>query len=348
MIDPVDLKYFKLVVGRLKKETPHDCATNCISCGDKKSRLHLYKNEGMDQALVHCYNAGCVFDEQQMGMVNFLKETNPSLLPQYKKERFKGNIEKITQDESRSLNDILAQVTSKTEGPKEIPKKEERCEPAETPKKTGANPPLPKLFTDMMPYAKDCKEAVDYINGRKLEVADNWLFSRERFIKIFDKDYFVEDFLMIPLFQNGKLRGFYTRSINEKRFSTIVFPKGEKYWASDSFNPDETVYIFEGIMDALSSGLDNTVAMLSADLPQELLEELKDPVFCLDNDETGVKKALKYNKLGYKTFVWPEGLSKDLNEILKEGGTKEENKKMLLDNIFQGVPAVVRLNLSRK
>lgn len=440
MIDPIDVKYFKLAVGKLAKETPNDCSVNCVSCGDRKQRLHLYKNDGMDIALVHCYNAGCIFDDNQMGMVKFLKEVRPELVPNYKKERFADNIKNIKKDNELSLDDILAVAEAKKAG-KEPPNpqkptkssniqedididigglfsnvdksadtKDNYAKPLKEDKKPSSmsfdfnftnsdfefesqentnknvleSPKnkettikpicddedleaelvgikkqvkpetdlpdgstalrIPELFSKKLLPCRNVPEAVEYIEKRGLSVGDNWLFSRDKFINIFDKAYYVKNFIFIPIFQYKKLKGFYTRSIEEKRFSTIIFPKGEKYWASETLDPTQTVYVFEGIFDAMSSGYENVIAMLSADLPESLLSELKDPVFCFDNDETGVRKAIKYNKMGYKTFVWREDIKeKDMNERLLSTSL-EENKKLIAENIYSGLEAYIRLN----
>ena len=59
MLDPVDIRYFKLAVGsNVKYETPGDICVRCPICGDSKysknkARLHLYtkgvvqKNRGL-------------------------------------------------------------------------------------------------------------------------------------------------------------------------------------------------------------------------------------------------------------------------------------------------------------
>lgn len=349
-MDVIDVKYFKLAVGNFKKETAHDIALDCPACDDNKGRLHMYQKDTMEIPLVRCFNAGCDYEEHQ-GLIKFLSSYAPTIAINYKTEKFKRSID--TLKEGKSLNDIInGTVTSKK--PTEIDDivietalnfdrhtKEPRVKQdlVKNPRK------IPEMFTNMLYYAKDIEVCKEYIQKRNLEVKPDWLFSKQKFVNIFDKAYFVENFIFIPLWQNDKLRGFYTRSIEEKRFSTIIFPKGEKYWVSDNFNPDETCYIFEGIFDAMSSGLDNVVAMLSADLPEEFLDELKEPVFCLDSDKTGVKKSLKYNKQGFKTFIWPEVETKDMNDMLKVQ-TKEDNKKMILENVYNGLPAQIKLNLN--
>jgi len=345
-LDIVDVKYFKMAVGtHLRKEGINDLACDCPNCDDTKGRLHLYINDGMDQSLAHCFNAGCDLEEQHMGMVNFLKTVAPNLVPQYKREKFKDIIQDLKDKDKPSLNDILSGVKKKSEP---IPEPEEpvTVTPVTVPK-VKKELIVPEIFKETLVTFNESPEAVAYMKSRGIEPEEDWLFSYNRFVNFFEKPYFVENYFFIPLWQNNKLGGFYTRSITEKRFSTIIFPKREKYYAVKDLNYDEPCYIFEGIIDAMSSGLDNTAAMLSADLPDEFLEELKEPIFCFDNDETGVHKALKYNKMGHKTFVWPDVPFKDMNEILQKGGKKEENKLMITENIFSGIPGQIRLNLSK-
>ena len=62
MIDILNSKYFKLSVGKIKKETPDEISCCCPACDDTKNRLHLYHTEVGD--LVHCFNAGCELSEK--------------------------------------------------------------------------------------------------------------------------------------------------------------------------------------------------------------------------------------------------------------------------------------------
>lgn len=332
-MDYVDVKYFKLSVGTIKKETPDDISTNCPVCKDTKGRLHVYQKSDMEQPLIRCFNSGCDL-EQHQGMVRFLSFVSPSLVDSYKKEKFNKNIKNISSTNSIDLNDILGNL------------RKVHVDKINVSLESKEDLVLPKLFIDLLIKVQDSKEALKYLENRNIVPQDDWMFSRNKFITIFEKNYFVEDFIFIPLWQNYKLRGFYTRSIKVKQFSTIIFPKGEKYWISKNFNTKERCYVFEGIFDALSSGFTNTCAMLSADLPQDFLESLEDPVFCLDNDETGISKSLKYCNLGYNVFIWPQIEVKDMNKLL-ETQTLEDNKNMIQGNIFKGINAKVRLNISK-
>jgi len=349
-IDIVDIKYFKLAVGQLKKQGINDLSLDCPLCDDTKNRLHLYQNDGMDQALAHCYNAGCDLSEQQMGMVNFLKLVKPQLVPQYKRERFTDIMGKIKEDTKLpSLNDILANAKKKSQ--KEIPEievaTEVKAEITLEVKPEKKELKIPDIFkAGLIPFNKSI-QAMNYIKNRGLEPEDDWLFSEGKFVEFFGKAYYVQDFFLMPLFYNNKFQGFYTRSIYEKRFSTIIFPKKEKIWCSNLFNSEDETIICEGIFDALSTGFNSSIAMLSADINEEILNDLKNPIFAFDNDKTGKFKSLKYVDLGYKVFIWPLEWDKykDFNEILMGGTPQKIIKAIISKYIYKGIEAKIKLSM---
>lgn len=87
--------------------------------------------------------------------------------------------------------------------------------------------------------------------------------------------------------------------------------------------------------------------MLSADLSTEVLERINNPIFILDNDETGRKKSLDYIKRGYRVFIWPDNIfEKDMNELLKRI-SKNEIKELILNNIFSGLEAELKIKMKR-
>ena len=345
VLSQISKKYFKLAVGTIKREGPNRLVCNCPLCGDTKSRLSITAVQDED-GVCGCFNAGCELSDQQLPLMSALELLAPNLVDQYKRERFSTYIDKLKDLDKPSLNEILAEAKRKKEALKNTDKISEKI-PEVLPKIDTSKLKVPDIFKEGLMNFKSSKRAMDYIQGRGLEPDDDWLFSEGKFVKFFEQAYYVESFFFIPLWQNGKFSGFYTRSITEKRFSTIIFPKREKYFAVKGLDYNKPCYIFEGILDGMSSGLDNYAAMLSADLPAEFLDELSEPIFCFDNDATGVSKALKYNKEGYKTFVWPDMPNKDLNEILQKGGTKEQNSNMITSNIYQGIQGQIRLNLSK-
>jgi DNA primase len=130
--------------------------------------------------------------------------------------------------------------------------------------------------------------------------------------------------------------GFYSRSIGTKMFCTYnnELNIGYKVWNWFNVDKTKTVYIFEGIFDGISSGLTNIIALMGAKLPDERLKELKDPVFCLDNDgvqsvtDNAIHKAAQ-RLAGYGKEVFiaiPDqikginGAKTDFNDIARKEG----------------------------
>ena len=65
----------------------------------------------------------------------------------------------------------------------------------------------------------------------------------------------INDYLVIPLYCNNKMYGFYSRSMNEHKFYTYIPDKntGFKVWNLYNIDTTKPVYVFEGIFDALSA-----------------------------------------------------------------------------------------------
>ncbi len=326
MLDPVNVKYFKLVVD-LKKETSDELSGNCPVCSDTKNRLHLYDTEIGN--LVHCFNSGCALSDKHHNMKNFLDIAAPEYYEQYKRETFKGTIKKIK--EETSLQDVIKQAKEKVR----------TTAPAKTAEKEI---PLQTLFKK----ASSIPECVEYLAKRNITSADDWYFSDAKFFTYNEKSVYLKDYLIIPIYNKDyKYKGFYSRSIHEKRFSTFLMDDTEKIWIKDPAHyPD---IVCEGVFDALSSGFDNPAAMLSASLSKKYKSELpRDVIIATDNDKTGIEKAKEFQELGFKIFVWPDIKEKDFNEMLQNGYNENEIKQFILDNTYQGLLASVKLGMKEK
>jgi len=314
----VTRKYAKLVLNSIKKDAPDQIIANCPLCGDRRHRLSIAAVKD-DIGVARCFNAGCPA-ENGMPFPVFLKMMDESLFQQYRKEKFDYD---LGLDKPKDLNHLLK--------PKKV-----------------LNINLPDVFRHLEKLI-DIPEAVEYVKNRCVPESyyKNWYFSKDAFIKVLDKNYYVKNFIFIPIIQNEKLSGFYTRSIEEKRFSTILFPNAEKYWATENLNKNEKVFITEGIFDAIATGYENIVAMLSASLPDFLIDELKTPIFILDNDKTGIEKALNYVQGGYNVFIWVDEWEKykDLNEVLCDGISRSKIRNIIENNIYNGLEAEIRINL---
>jgi len=326
MLDRIDIKYFKMAVGtnNLGKETDSKVNARCPVCGDShknksKKRLDLYKKGTVTN--VNCFNGDCPVHNKSM--YGFLKEFFPALLAQYKKEQFGTTMEKLAKGDG----DVFSNF--------------EKPEPTQTNE---------VQLHDLTPYLKDIKEvpqALDYIKNRGYlynEQYGKWYFGYQD-LKIGETLYKITNSIVIPLYYNNKMYGFYSRSIQDKTFYTYMHDANIGYKIWNWFNIDKTkpVYIFEGIFDALSSGKKNIIAAIGAKIPDERVSELEDPIFCYDNDRTGLMNAIEMANKGYKVYVQPTIFpEKDMNDFkLKHPDIIPS--EIIDANIFQGISAKVRL-----
>jgi DNA primase len=118
---------------------------------------------------------------------------------------------------------------------------------------------------------------------------------------------------------------------------------GYKLWNWFNIKKDQPTFIYEGIFDAISGGLPNSIALMGAKMPEERLKELKYPVFVLDNDKTGITNSIEYAKRGYQVFVQPEKYKeKDMNDLLMIQKDLDVSL-MIQQNLYTGIAAEVRL-----
>lgn len=327
MISPINRKFFKLVIPNLKKDTDIDMSGCCPSCGDTKDRLHLF-DPGGTEGIIKCFNSGCIFEDGK-NVLQFLYLQTPQYVDSYKQETFKKTIQGFKND--LSLEDVMKQAKDNTKNIK-ILEEEEAL-------------PLENLFKK----ASEFPECVEYLKQRNIEVGKNWFFSKQKFFLFKEKNYYLMDYLIIPIFNSDNLyKGFYSRSIYEKKFSTFLLEGEEKIWIKNPLiQPD---IICEGIFDALSSGFENPAAMLGSSLSEEYIKKLsKNIIFATDNDKTGIKKALDFLKKGFKVFVWPNDIKeKDFNEMLQIGYNKNMIKQFILNNTYSDLMGVVKLGLKDK
>lgn len=318
-----DIKYFKTAVGldRIGKETDVDISARCPICGDSRrnknmKRLHLYNKGNVTN--VSCFNGDCPVNNKTV--YSFLRDFYPALLSQYKKETFSNTLEKLANGES----DVFGFLNEKEETKTKI---------------------LTQDFSQFFKLIEDVPEALSYLEGRLIkynkEKYGQWYFGYQD-LKIGDTLYKITNAIIIPLYYKGEMYAFYSRNIYDKTFYTYMNDSniGYKIWQWFDIDKDKDVYIFESIFDAISSGLENVIALMGAQLPEERLKELKKPVFVLDQDKTGIVNSIKYSKMGHLVFAQPEGYKKDMNENLKE---QVDCKELILNNLFTGISAEIRL-----
>lgn len=325
MLSLTDIKFFKLAVGseNIGKETELDVNAKCPVCGDGKKknskRLHLYDKNGT--TLVNCFNGDC---SVHSNLWNFLKMYYPDLLDSYKRETFGETM--------KSLSNPGSFGTFNSNKPKEEIKLE--------------TVPLEPYFSKI----EENSEAVDYLKNRCIDLNEidkkfgQWYVGKQD-LNIDGILYKVQDSIILPLYFENKIYGFYSRSIKQKNFVTYNHSKNIGYKIWNWFNIDKTapVFIFEGIFDAISSGKKNIIALIGAKIPADRLKELTNPVFCLDNDKTGIENAKNYAKLGYNVYIQPNEIQgKDFNEI-KKAYPNLNISNFINENIFKGIQALVKL-----
>ena len=330
MLDFVDIKYFKLAVPGPYKESPLDIAVKCPICGDSKykksvKRLHLYEKQGV--TLVHCFNGDCELNTQ-MGLGNFLKIYKPELLLPYKTENFKFKINSVESTvESKAeietmkscFGDVDSSIDSDTSNDSNA--------------NNSTNIPNESNTENQFKYI-DLRSVLDTNISKQIEFLKSRGFNEYTidFLNFYNGTksfnlngvyYGIKDYLVIPFSKDSNYYGFYARSLTEKRF--INFTLNPNYGVWNLFNVDlnKPVFIFEAILDALSFRqiykTNQIIALNTSTISKNVLNLIKYPFFCLDNDKVGIEKMIKYNSIQNSHFIcYPNDLKqKDFNEILQ-------------------------------
>lgn len=365
MLDFRSVKYFKLATNASEyKESDNVVACRCPICGDSKTRknakrLNLYTKDGVDTDFVSCFNAGCPCENKTI--YSFLRDFYPDLLPRYKKEVFHQKIDTLKQASQLETKKIKtfdfenSEIADKIESSNSNNSKNtenefdfmntEIADKKDTSNNSSIVVNKEPLLYDLKPFFKPLTpEAIEYLKNRLITPRDDWFIAKTD-INIGDTLYKIKDFLIIPLYKDNLMYGFYSRSLHKKTFITFISTTGYKVWNWFNIDKNKEVFITEAIFDGISTGLQNIIANLGAKLPQDRLDELKQPVFCLDNDKTGIENSIKYSEQGYKVFIMPNKYhEKDFNE-LKLKHPDLNISELVKNNIYKGISAITRLKL---
>lgn len=323
MLDDINIKYWELSTNPkelgLKKA---DCyAKKCDICGDSKinhnkKRLCLYTKTSYDDDSIKCFNCGYTAT-----MHSYLKNYHPELFDSYKKEKSNKSINTLVNHSPLIINQDL--------------KRDDLI--------------YFDLKNQLIPLS-DSEEGSTYIKSRGL--SPNGMYFCNKNITIANKTINLQNYIIIPLLKNGNWYGFYSRSIEKKIFHTFLpeHNSGFKIWNYFNVTKFKTVYIFESIFNALSSGLTNSIAMLGADIPEDKYSVFQDVVFVYDNDETGRDRSLDKIKKGMKVFIWDNTYNvKDINDLKsKVNLTEYQIAEYIKSNIFSGIMAEVSIKLRRR
>ncbi|ELH4668228.1 toprim domain-containing protein [Campylobacter coli] len=334
MLDFVDIKYFKLAVPGPYKESSLDIAVKCPICGDSKykksvKRLHLYEKQGV--TLVHCFNGDCELNTQ-MGLSNFLKIYKPELLLPYKSENFKFKINSIdtsnnieTKNEVETMKSCFDSSASNTSDSNNT--SNTSIESIASSASIESNSSHEFKFIDLTSVLDtNTSKQIEFLKSRGFNDDTISFLDFYNGTKSFNLNgvyYGIKDYLVIPFSKDSSYYGFYARSLVEKRF--INFTLNQNYGVWNLFNVDlnKPVFIFEAILDALSFRqiyrTNQIIALNTSTIAKNVLDSIKYPFFCLDNDKVGIEKMIKYNSIQNSHFIcYPNDLKqKDFNEMLQ-------------------------------
>ena len=317
MLDYIDKKYFKMAISGPYRETDLDIAVKCPICGDSKhkrnsKRLHLFYKDSKTR--IKCFNGGCRC-ESPMNMGYFLKLYYPNLFEAYKAERFDLRISKIKElpktEIMQSFVDMRAMPAAQEARAVETPAIIKTIKESIEPINSGT---IAFLQSRGLNYVKLKPVFGDFYSGTKA-------FTKS------GKFYNLKNTLFIPISVKRErtlenMVGFYARDISEKRFVNNAFGGHFIPWNLNAADNDKPVYIFEAILDALSFyeiyGETNIIALCTNNINPKILDYIKEPYFCLDNDPVGKQTMQKYTAIGKGKFlIYPENLIyKDFNEML--------------------------------
>lgn len=314
----IEKKYIQQIGCWVKNESQKDINIRCPICGDSlknkyKARGFITKKEGYDGAVYTCYN-----DCGTMSFYKFLEET----LGKDSAINYLNEIDDpIKKFKAKSTSDNLSLFTQK-----------------------------PKEESSYITYQENeyrlielTQEALGYIEQRKVDVDSNW-----KSVEGLDCIYF-------PLKESSnKIYGYQLRWIDFKKFHNHLEdennPNVYNYDKVKNLPEGSDIYVFESIFNLQSVGLKNSIAVIGANVSEKTKELLKkfNLVFCLDNDNAGIWKMIKFSSEGYDCIVygeeWPKGY--DWNDLKKKGASSESLRKYIEEHKEKAKMANYKMRMS--
>jgi hypothetical protein len=321
----VHLKNFKQKKARLW-EFSHSCE---VQHGSKnlKRRGYIYESKTGTALNVTCKHCG-----YSRSLGNFIREISPSLFDEFRLETYTSTFEKPT-----------AQQTAE----KEIE-------------------PVTNLY-GLIPVTKlpPSSSVLKFIERRKIPesayklmyVAKNFYDWGSQFKPDFKKLKDDSPRLVFPYFnKNGDVLGFTARTFSPTvvpRYIHLRTNKSEEFiYGKERVTETGTIYITEGQIDSLF--LPNGVAVGGAHYDGDFINHHKDRIVIIPdtdwkrNKQVGdqVKRAINR---GFKISFIPNTVKgKDLNDIVKNGMSITDLKKLVDDNTLQGLRASLEFSLLKK
>mgnify|MGYP003526494410 CR=1 FL=1 len=337
-------KYVMLVSSRLrnfKKKTALRTVYNfsCPFCGDsetskRRARAYIFPKKGVLKYFCHKCNKSDKF-------IYILKELDQQLWREALKELL------VSKNAARPKSDV-EEFAMKMKKPAFV-------------KGTVLNE-LTKISA--LPIKHPAKR---YIDSRKIPSKEHFkLFFVEKFKTFtnallpgkFEHPEDDEPRIIIPFLDEDKnLVGYQGRSLDpdaEIRYISIMLQEdAAKVYGLDTVDKTKTVYLTEGPFDAMF--LPNSIAAAGGNLTATIgLTKIprRNIVVVYDNEPRN-KHIVKQNRTaieqGFKVVIWPEGLEyKDINQMVLANYAPELILKIIQENTFSGMEALLILNQRKK
>lgn len=327
----IDLKYLKMISFQLegfsqKKEDVFNC--KCPICGDskknksKKRGFFFRKNSDM---LYKCFNC-----DVGMSFYNFLNFIDSNIAKEYSLEKYKEKNNTLFSEKTKPL----PKVSIKEKSDINLPCIKDLSDDHFA-KKYIIERKIPKGCHKDLYFAEDYKS---FISELKPSYEQDLPENDPRIVIPFRDEY-------------KKIFAVQGRSLKSKiRYITIKINETTKIFGLDRIKKNEFIYVVEGPIDSMF--INNAVA--TADSNLTIAEFLgKDKIILVyDNEPRNpmiIKQMEKAIEKDFKIVIFPEFVKpKDINEMILNGYSRPEIKRLLENNNYSGLRARIEFNKWRK
>lgn len=309
----LEFKYIAQLNLKNLKRIPTGYMCSCPKCNEGnspwKTRLYIL-TEKKSYITVYCHN--CTYDTN---LRSFIKEFFPHVFESYKSEERNELLKSLKEGNFLKKDNYTSNYNQEVNIQYKF-----------------------KLSKTYFKPAKNYKEAIEFCKRRNIiEHIDSLYYN-------IHPNHTLSGMIIFPFYlEDGKtLYGFQGRHTQVKRFHTHSKNEFLKVYNIFDVDLDETVYIFESIIDSMM--MKNSIAMLGTTLSEAMLQKLGKPVYICDNDFTGKKKTLQYLKEGKSCFIPPNDFKyKDFNEAVCNGINKSTLPFLVKENTYKGIDGITRI-----
>lgn len=328
MLNFIDEKYFKLIhPDALAKGSGLN--VRCPICGDskkseKKARLWLYSKN--DITAIKCFNC-----DYHSSLKRYIKDYHPQYLLDYIRETNIYKAPVSVSNEPTQAENVLQSIFKKVDERKQQEQKEVEH----------------KYFLGMQALTQQHHE---YLVSRCVPTSFLSVFvSSLGFVETPERTYNLENFIIYPIFNKTEVYpiSFYSRSVSQKQFYHYTKTGFNKYYELIRNPKNKDIWVFEGLFDALTSGVDNFVVLFGASFPFKPAIHQSNYIWCFDNDETGLEKLKQKAEQGERVCLIKDFTRlKDINDIVIQNKyTTDEMRDLLYNHVYSGYVARMRVRM---